>query len=250
MTIRDINDIIKAVCPNDEDYEKPCISPKYLRQELEQLALDQESKMLNCSEILTGSTTKNDLAQERYQDLIEYFGDEKVAKTILESRKEFKEWLERLRWNVKRADELAKELEQLKGTTKNDLAVDCISRAEMLRYQEYLHGKMSNEENYKLWKFIKALPSVTPQESRWIPVSEKLPEPFTFVNATCRSLVDDREDWVVETIYLPIPKEVNKYGYSDWGNIPMLNWGEAEVIAWVERIIPQPYKADMRENKE
>ena len=46
MTIRDINDIIKAVCPNDEDYEKPCISPKYLRQELEQLALDQEQKML------------------------------------------------------------------------------------------------------------------------------------------------------------------------------------------------------------
>ena len=82
------------------------------------------------------------------------------------------------------------------------------------------------------------------QEPRWIPVSEKLPEPFTFVNATCRSLVDDRENWVVETIYSPIPKEANKYDYSDWGNIPMLNWGEAEVIAWVERVIPQPYKAE------
>jgi len=82
------------------------------------------------------------------------------------------------------------------------------------------------------------------QEPRWIPVSEKLPEPFTFVNATCRSLVDDRENWVVETIYSPIPKEANEHGYSDWGNIPMLNWGEAEVIAWVERIIPQPYKAE------
>lgn len=80
--------------------------------------------------------------------------------------------------------------------------------------------------------------------SKWIPVTERLPEPFTFVNATCRSLVDDREDWVVETIYLPIPKETNKRGYSDWGNIPMLNLGEAEVIAWVERIIPQPYKAE------
>ena len=83
------------------------------------------------------------------------------------------------------------------------------------------------------------------QEPKWIPVSEKLPEPFMYVNATCRSLVDDRENWVVETIYLPIPKEVNKHGYSDWGNIPMLNWGEAEVIAWVERIIPQPYKAEI-----
>lgn len=87
---------------------------------------------------------------------------------------------------------------------------------------------------------------ISPQP-RWIPVSEKLPEPFTFVNATCRSLVDDRENWVVETVYLPIPKEVDKHGYSDWGNIPMLNWGEAEVIAWVERVIPQPYKAETEE---
>ena len=64
----------------------------------------------------------------------------------------------------------------IEQTTMSDLAVDCISRAEMLRYQEYLHGKMPNEENYNLWKFIKDLPSVTPQESRWIPVEERLPE--------------------------------------------------------------------------
>lgn len=54
--------------------------------------------------------------------------------------------------------------EEQEPTTKNDLGVDCISRAEMLRYQEYLHGKMPNVENYKLWKFIKDMPSVTPQE--------------------------------------------------------------------------------------
>lgn len=40
---------------------------------------------------------------------------------------------------------------------------DCISREEMLKYQQYLHGKMSNEENHKLWNFIKGLPSVTPK---------------------------------------------------------------------------------------
>lgn len=54
MTVKDINDIIKAVCPNDEDFEKPCISPKYLRQELEQLALDQRQWNEE-------PTTKNDL---------------------------------------------------------------------------------------------------------------------------------------------------------------------------------------------
>ena len=41
---------------------------------------------------------------------------------------------------------------------------DAISREEMLKYQWYLHGKMSNEENHKLWQFIKSLPSVTPKQ--------------------------------------------------------------------------------------
>ena len=129
---------------------------------------------------------------------------------------------------------------EYKGSTdKNDLGVDCISRKRVL---EWLENATDDSIEHALDSDLEFISSVTPQEPRWIPVSEKLPEPFTFVNATCRSLVDDREDWVIETVYLPIPKEANKHGYSDWGNIPMLNWGEAEVIAWVERIIPQPYR--------
>lgn len=38
---------------------------------------------------------------------------------------------------------------------------DAISREAMLNYQQYLHGRMSNEENHKLWEFIKNLPSIT-----------------------------------------------------------------------------------------
>ena len=133
-------------------------------------------------------------------------------------------------------------------TTKNDLGVDCVARQDIERYIEGFINEYTPKEELEFINLeldgLKHLPSVTPQELRWIPVSEKLPEPFMYVNATCRSLIDDRENWVVETIYLPIPKEVNKHGYSDWGNIPMLNWGKAEVIAWVERIIPQPYKAE------
>lgn len=45
---------------------------------------------------------------------------------------------------------------------ETEISDDCVSRAEMLKYQQYLHGKMSNEENHKLWEFIKDLPSVTP----------------------------------------------------------------------------------------
>ena len=128
-----------------------------------------------------------------------------------------------------------KALEQ-EPTTKNDLGVDCISRFEVT---EILNSEYDID---KMLDRVDELPSVTPQEPRWIPVSEKLPEPYMFVNATCRSLIDNRDNWVVETIYLPIPKEHNPRHYSDWGNIPMLNWGEAEVIAWMKRIIPEPYK--------
>lgn len=116
---------------------------------------------------------KNDLAQERYQDLIDYFGDKEAAKTILEDRKEFKAWLERLRWNVKRVDELARELEQLKGTTKNDLGVDCIDRRAVI---STIYDNKSDFQNDFAQGFfadrIRELPSVTPQEPREITLED------------------------------------------------------------------------------
>ena len=92
---------------------------------------------------------------------------------------------------------------------------------------------------------IKSLPSAQP-EQRWIPCSEMLPEAPGFVNCTCHSLIDNREDWVVETFYMPHP---SGSPYSDWGNIPMLNDGKCEVVAWMYRNIPDPYKAES-EDKE
>ena len=77
--------------------------------------------------------------------------------------------------------------------------------------------------------------------NKWIPVNEKLPKPYSYVNCTLRSLIDDRASWVVETFYLPQPKISP---YSDWGNIPMLNCGKCEVVAWMYRKIPEPYKAE------
>lgn len=80
-----------------------------------------------------------------------------------------------------------------------------------------------------------------PKTGEWIPVSERLPKSFEFVNCTCHSLIDDREDWVIETVYLPQP---SVSPYSDWGNIPMLNSGDCEVVAWMHRDIPEPYNAE------
>lgn len=42
MTNQDIDNIIHTICPSDEDFDKPCISPAYLKKELEALALEQE----------------------------------------------------------------------------------------------------------------------------------------------------------------------------------------------------------------
>lgn len=127
------------------------------------------------------------------------------------------------------------------GVSDRESCEDAISRQDVL---DLMQMRMGAKE---LYKAVYDLPSVTSVcKQKWIPVSERLPKPYTYVNAICRSLVDDIENWVVETMYLPIPKENDEQGYSDWGNIPMLNLGKAEVIAWMERKIPEPYKADNR----
>ena len=110
---------------------------------------------------------------------------------------------------------------------------------------------MTREEAIAIFKGFKFLPremkavdmaiKALEQEPKWIPVSERLPMPFEFVNCTCHSLIDDRKDWVIETGYIPQPPDSP---YSDWGNIPMLNSGDCEVVAWMHRNIPKPYKAE------
>lgn len=125
---------------------------------------------------------------------------------------------------------------------------DSISRQKVLNTLDFADNALDEErtvEKYKelLTECIKMLPSAE-NNGEWIPVSERLPEKFRFVNCTCHSLIDDREDWVVETVYVPQPPNSP---YSDWGNIPMLNDKKCEVTAWVYREIPEPYKAERGE---
>ena len=51
MNRQDIDDILKTICPNDEDFEKACISPAYLKKELEALALEPTETMIPISVI-------------------------------------------------------------------------------------------------------------------------------------------------------------------------------------------------------
>lgn len=117
-------------------------------------------------------------------------------------------------------DRQAKALEMATKALEQEPCEDAISRQAMLEYQQYLHGKMSNEENHKLWEFIKELPPVTPTRKEWIPVSERLPE------ENGGYLVTVKRGYVTTALWL----------------------GDAEkwsaVDAWMP--LPEPYKADMR----
>ena len=73
-------------------------------------------------------------------------------------------------------------------------------------------------------------------QKEWIKVEDKLPQVGEAIIATCAA--DGRLNWVIETCYIPQPDDSP---YSEWGNIPLLNWGIARVIAWMPRHIPKPF---------
>ena len=131
-------------------------------------------------------------------------------------------------------------------TLEQESCDDCVSRKALYEaLYEHFHDEDAPNNITEVTlgsvrNFVKEFSSVTPTQS-WILVSERLPKAFEFVNCTCHSLIDDREDWVVETVYIPQP---SVSPYSDWGNIPMLNSGDCEVVAWMHRDIPEPYKAE------
>ena len=220
------------------DLEDGDIMPEHMDLEYKNAKID-----FHCRPLEQEPTTKNDLAQERYQDLIEYFGEEKVAKTILESRKEFKAWLERLRWHVKRADELARELEQLKGTTKNDLGVDAVSRKAVIN--QIFYSTDNNGDvvlGSALRERIARLPSVTPQEPRWIPVSERLPEEYgeyliTWTTSQSKRQFIGISEGEVTSEY---DHEHNRFKFEWLLEDYVKNYPNVKVTAWMP--LPKPFE--------
>lgn len=157
----------------------------------------------------------------------------------------------KLNFNQITCGEYEEMIKPLKRDIEQQPCEDCISREAVLNSLkgiEILHNH--DELRTNLIYGIMNLPPVTPsynsvktelEQIRWIPVSERLPTAYEFVNCTCHSLIDDREDWVIETVYIPQPLDSP---YSDWGNIPMLNSGDCKVVAWIHRDIPEPYQAE------
>ncbi len=65
---------------------------------------------------LPSAEPEQSITQERYEDLCEYFKDcSDQGRSTLTDRKEFKAWLDRVKWHVMECDKLGRELEKLKS---------------------------------------------------------------------------------------------------------------------------------------
>lgn len=110
--------------------------------------------MMTLDEAKNAENVANELLKQAWENQLLKINDwVKLYKRCAEEQKQLAEWL--------------KELKRLK---EQEHCEDAISRKAMLDYQQYLHGRMSNEENHKLWEFIKGLPSITPahENGKWL----------------------------------------------------------------------------------
>lgn len=149
--------------------------------------------------------------KDRYGDEVEY-----VVRDMVSG--------ENLRWV-----ELPRPKKQ-EPTTKNDLGVDCISRKAVLDEL----GKWDWQELYLPIHFkeniVDVLPSVTPQEPRWIPVS-KLPKAGEYIGDVARY-------YLVQNEYGDMM--VASYDGIGWQQMYQHGYVEDKVVAWMP--LPQKYR--------
>ena len=123
-------------------------------------------------------------------------------------------------------------------TTKNNLGVDCISRQALLNTtvkKNSIWNKITDSEGNNLETIISNLPSVTPQEPRWIPVSEYLPVTNDEVLVTYIVNGNTKKRYV---------ETANCFG-GEWSSVNdeyRITNTKIEIIAWCE--MPKPYKAE------
>lgn len=122
-------------------------------------------------------------------------------------------------------------------TPKAESCEDAISRQAVhdIWHTTYPTVRIGNEEiQYK--KIAYDLPFVTPQQTRWIPCSERLPKENEYIGNVCKYYLIQDEYGDMHVAHL-----------SNVGWIPMdsLKAIGDEIIAWMP--LPEPYKAESEE---
>lgn len=122
-------------------------------------------------------------------------------------------------------------------------AIDALSAGAMVNYQATGH----NNGLIKAIDVIKELPSVQPETRRWIPCSERLPEPYAHVILTIRGtdMIKVEEG---ETLEEALKRNNQQYwvtigyladdGWNGGDGFPLI----VKPIAWME--FPEPWKGE------
>lgn len=125
----------------------------------------------------------------------------------------------------------------LESTAKNVSDVDCISRKQAINAFTDLLPNMGYNKK-AITEILQELPPLTPQESRWISVEERLPK-IADVYRVTRYYPNN----VINPIYLVDACCFD--GYGTWYNDNRINHERAyatNVIAWQEN--PEPYEPE------
>lgn len=167
---------------------------------------------------------ENSLAIERYQNLVDYFDDENAAKTILGDEEEFNKWLKRIKWHVRKADELGRKLE-------SEHCNDAVSRTDVINqifYSTDNSGDVVLGSNLR--KRIEDLSPVIPVRN-WIPCSERLPK--------------ESDDYLVTTLFDIGDKEPAREVKKNYFSVLSKKWLYENdiVIAWMPLV--KPYQPEM-----
>ena len=136
-------------------------------------------------------------------------------------------------------------------TTKNDLAVDCISRESVLKLiYDYKENHSNDREHYPInygtlldmIRWVCKLPSVTPQELRWIPISERLPEEYgeyliTWTTSQSKRQFIGISEGEVTSEY---DHEHNRFKFEWLLEDYVKNYPNVKVTAWMP--LPKPFE--------
>lgn len=92
-------------------------------------------------------TREEAIAQERYEDLCEYFGE---SKDILKNRDDFKEWLDRVKWHIRKAEELYEKC--FGGMTNREIISEFVQRDDTFAIMvDEVNGTVNIELSLDFW---------------------------------------------------------------------------------------------------
>ena len=182
-----------------------------------------------------------------------YYVPEKVGKAIITLLNECENEASMICSAESERQTMGMTIDEAKEPT-NDLGVDCISRETTVKrlcnLAEYMNEHKENSgDPYRMAAlFIQdnktEFPSVTPQEPRWIPTSERLPEEKDY--SRCAENYDGAVYWCTDKGVIGIGwyyEDTKSWAWLD-DTFPD-HWGK--VVAWIP--LPKPYKME-REDKE